>query len=155
MATGVVRLPDLGPLVAALRAERFRVIGPTMRDGAITLAEIDSADSLPYGWGVALEPGGYRLRARDDRAAFGHAAGPQAWKAYLHPPRTPLWSARRDGAGSWSPAEAEEETPRYAFLGVRACDLRAIGVQDRVLGRGGHPDRGYRARRDSTMVISV
>jgi ferredoxin len=155
MANAVVRLHDLRPLVDALRADGFRVIGPTTRDGAIVLAEISSADALPYGWGVALQPGGYRLRARDDRAAFGHAAGPQSWKTYLHPPRTPLWSARRDAAGSWSASEAEEEVPRYAFLGVRACDLRAIGVQDRVLGRGGHPDRGYRARRDATMVISV
>jgi ferredoxin len=154
MAT-VVRLSELGPMIAALRADGFRVIGPTTRDGAIVLAEIESADALPVGWGVALEPGGYRLRARDDRAVFGHAAGPQSWKTYLHPPRTPLWSARRDGAGSWSPTDAEEEAPRYAFLGVRACDLRAMGVQDRVLGRGGHPDRGYRARRDATMVISV
>src|SRR5262245_18297178 len=155
MATGLVRLSDLGPLVAALRADGLRVIGPTTRDGAIVLAEIKSADELPYGWGVALEPGGYRLRARDDHAAFGHAAGPQSWKTYLHPPRTLLWQGHRDESGSWSAAEPEEETPRYAFLGVRACDLRAIGVQDRVLGRGGHPDRGYRARPDAAVRISV
>src|SRR5688500_5601794 len=122
MAATAVRLADLDLLVASLRADGFRVIGPTMRDGAIVLAEIDSADALPYGWGVALEPGGYRLRPRDDRAAFGHAAGPQSWKTYLHPSRTPLWTGTRDASGSWSVAEAEEDIPRYAFLGVRACD---------------------------------
>jgi ferredoxin len=155
MAVTAVRLADLSSLVASLRADGFRVIVPTIRDGAIVLAEIESAEALPCGWGVDLEPGGYRLRPRDDRAAFGHAAGPQSWKTYLHPPRTPLWTGTRDADGSWSVAEAEEETPRYAFLGVRACDLRAIGIQDRVLGRGGHPDRGYWARRSAALIISV
>ncbi len=55
---------------AALRSAGYRVIGPTVRDGAIVLAELSSAADLPYGWGVALEPGGYRLRRRSDGAAF-------------------------------------------------------------------------------------
>src|SRR4051812_36422614 len=111
MAKTVVRLAGLGPPVAAPRADGVRGIGPPTRGGAVVLADIESADALPYGWGVSLEPGGYRLRARDDRAAFAHAAGPQSWKTYLHPARTPLWSARRDGSGSWSPTEPAEEIP--------------------------------------------
>jgi hypothetical protein len=155
MATKV-RLAGLEALVAAVRRAGYRVIGPTIREGAIVLAELESADALPFGWGVVLSPGGYVLRRREDSAAFGHAAGPQSWKTYLHPPRTPLWTARREGsAGEWTITDDEPDTPRYAFLGVRACDLRAIGVQDRVLGRGMHPDRGYANRRASTLIISV
>src|SRR2546423_8601573 len=78
-----VLLSSLDPLVAALRGDGFRVVGPTVRDGAIVLAELESAQALPSGWGVTLSPGGYRLRERGDRAAFGHAAGPQSWKSYL------------------------------------------------------------------------
>ena len=52
MAATAVRLIDLDPLVANLRVNGFRVIGPTLRNGAIELAEIESADELPYGWGV-------------------------------------------------------------------------------------------------------
>ena len=33
--------------------------------------------------------------------------------------------------------------PRYAFIGVRSCDLHAIGVQDRVFLDGGYVDRDY------------
>jgi ferredoxin len=150
-----VRLAELGPLVDTVRADGYRVIGPTVREGAIVLAELDSAGQLPYGWGVKLEPGGYRLRERGDRAAFGHSAGPQSWKTYLHPPRTPLWTGERTAAGDWSVTPATEEVPRYAFLGARPCDLRAIGVQDRVLGHGTYPDRGYRARRDAALIIAV
>lgn len=75
-------------LHAALRRAGYRVIGPTVRDGAIVLAELRSAADLPYGWGVALEPGGYRLRRRADDVAFGHAAGPQSWKSSGSPSGT-------------------------------------------------------------------
>ena len=142
---------SLGPLVDALLAHGYRVVGPTVRDGAIVLSELDSADALPYGWGVDTGPGRYRLRERGDRAAFGHAAGPQSWKRFLHPPRRPLWTAERGGVG-FTVTEPDEDPVRYAFLGVRACDLRAIGVLDRVLG---NVDRGYAARRAGTFVVAV
>ena len=100
------------------------------------LRELSSAAELPSGWGVRLEPGGYQLRRRDDTAAFGHAAGPQSWKRFLHPPRERLWSATRTAAG-FEVSEDDDEPPRYAFLGVRPCDLRAIAIQDRVLAQPG------------------
>ena len=62
------------------------------------LAELTSADDLPQGWGVDVGPGHYRLRRRDDDALFGHSAGPQSWKQFLHPPRQRVWSS--DGAAS-------------------------------------------------------
>ena len=71
----------------------------------------------------------YRLRRRDDDAVFGHSAGPQSWKRFLHPPRQRLWSV---GPGGVFEAPAEDETP-YAFVGVRGCDLAAIAVLRRVL----------------------
>jgi hypothetical protein len=77
----MVLLTDLAPLVAQLRAQGYRVIGPTMRDGAVVLADLDSAAQLPYRWGVETAPGLYRLRRRTDDAAFGHAAGTQADRA--------------------------------------------------------------------------
>ena len=46
-----------------------------------------SARVQPYGWGVETGAGRYRLRRRDDNAAFGHSAGPQSWKDVLHPER--------------------------------------------------------------------
>jgi ferredoxin len=155
MESTVVRLSGLGPLVDALRADGYRVIGPTVRDGAIVLAELASAEALPYGWGVELAPGGYRLRHRPDRAAFGHSAGPQSWKAFLHPAREQLVELRRDPNGGFTAAEAPAEPVRYAFLGVRPCDLRAIEVTDRVLGRGSYPDGRYAARRAAAFLIAV
>ena len=131
----------LDRLHGALREAGYRVIGPTVRDGAIILSELESAGELPFGWGVSLAPGGYRLRQRDDTAAFGHSAGPQSWKQFLHPPREKIWSARRTAQGFEVDA-SDEPAPRLAFLGVRPCDLRAIGIQDQVLGAASTPDRG-------------
>jgi ferredoxin len=145
-----VLLRGLHPLVDALRVRGYTVVGPTVRDGAIVLAELDSADALPYGWGVDTAPGRYRLRERGDRAAFGHAAGPQSWKRFLRPPRSPLWTATREG-DDFVVEEPSDET-RYAFLGVRACDLRAIAVQDRVLGG---VDTRYARRRGAAFIVAV
>lgn len=137
-------------LVDELRARGYRVVGPTLRDNAIVLAELDSADDLPHGWGVDVGPGTYRLRRRDDAAAFGHSAGPQSWKQFLHPPRQRLWSCGPDGVDP-----APEAEPRYAFLGVRACDLAAMGVLGHVLSGGAHPDGSYAGRRGQAFVVAV
>jgi ferredoxin len=150
MAQETVARADLAPLFGALRDAGYRVMGPTVRDGAIVLAELESAVDLPYGWGVETAPGRYRLRRRSDRAAFGHAAGPQAWKRFLHPPREEVVSARRTSTGVEF-AAPDGEVERYALLGVRPCDLRAIAVQDRVLGSS----ERYAARRRAALLIAV
>jgi ferredoxin len=145
----------LDALVAVLVAQGRTVVGPTVRDGAIVLSELTSADALPYGWGVELDAGRYRLVPREDGAAFAHSAGPQSWKSYLHPARERLWSADRSPEGRVVFTAHEAESPSYAFLGVRPCDLRAIAIQDRVLTGGAHEDTGYGKRRRRTLLIAA
>ncbi|WP_326719058.1 MULTISPECIES: 4Fe-4S dicluster domain-containing protein [unclassified Streptomyces] len=153
--TAVLDRAGLSALVAALAADGRTVVGPTVRDGAVVLAELDSAEQLPYGWGVELDAGRYRLRRREDGAAFAHSAGPQSWKNFLHPQREKLWSADRSPDGGLT-VRAETATPTsYAFLGVRPCDLRAIAIQDRVLAGGRFKDDGYEARRTGAFLIAV
>lgn len=135
----------LDELIQSLAGRGYQVIAPVRRDDAIVLAEIAGAADLPHGWGVDTAPGTYRLRQRADGAAFGHSAGPGSWKQFLHPPRQRVWSS-----------DAEEQPPpRYAFLGVRSCDLAAIGVLDRVLAAGAHPDGAYTGRRDGAFIVAV
>ncbi|WP_242660829.1 4Fe-4S dicluster domain-containing protein [Mycobacterium alsense] len=139
-------------LVEVLIERGYRVVGPTLRNSAIVLAELESADDLPRGWGVDVGPGSYRLRRRDDDAVFGHSAGPQSWKQFLHPPRQRLWAGDRDASGG---AEPDDTAPRYAFLGVRGCDLAAIATLDGVLGRPDYPDDSYVGRRRRAFVVAV
>ncbi|WP_350275751.1 4Fe-4S dicluster domain-containing protein [Kribbella sp. HUAS MG21] len=146
-----VIVDDLSTLVEVLIGDGYRVIGPTRSGSAIQLAELTDAGQLPAGWGVETGPGHYRLRRRTDNAVFAHSAGPQSWKTYLHPSRRKLWSTDRNG--TFEPAA--EETPRYALLGVRGCDLAAIGKLRDVLGGGSHPDGSFQARYQSLFVVAV
>jgi len=151
----------LSGLVDLLASEGYQVIGPTARDGAIVLSELSTAEELPAGWAVESGPGFYRLRPRDDGAVFAHSAGPQSWKQFLHPPRRQLWSAGPDGEFR----AVTEDPPRYAFLGVRGCDLAAIATLSTVLGRGQdlpgrkdalrQPDGRFSRVRQGLFVIAV
>jgi len=145
----VLDLPGLARLVAHLADAGYRVIGPTRRDSAIVLTELTSADDLPAGWGVDVGPGHYRLRRRSDGALFGHSAGPQSWKQFLHPAHRVLWSESGDST------RVPDDVPRYAFLGVRGCDLAAIQKLDTVLMGGAHPDGSYARRRRALFVIAA
>ncbi len=138
-------------LVVALIDRGYRVVGPVVRDSAIVLAELSVSDELPRGWGVDTGPGHYRLRHRDDNACFGHSAGPQSWKQFLHPPRQRVWSGTADGTADLDP----EEPQVYAFLGVRGCDLAAIATLERVLGGAAQPDASFVNRRRRLFVVAV
>ena len=147
----VIDRSGLDALIALLRRDGYRVIGPTVRDGAITLAELDGGADLPDGIGVETGPGHYRLTARDDGAVFAHSAGPQSVKTFLHPPSRRLYGIGRDGTVDPEPVDAVPT----AFLGVRPCDLRATAVLDRVLTGQAHRDEAYAARRADVLFIAA
>ncbi|MCZ7417732.1 MULTISPECIES: 4Fe-4S dicluster domain-containing protein [unclassified Streptomyces] len=154
-AGAVLDRDGLEALVRVLARRGRTVVGPTVRDGAIVLDELDSAGALPWGWGVELEAGRYRLRRREDGAAFAHSAGPQSWKTFLHPERVRQWTADREPDGGMTVREDRPRDVAYAFLGVRPCDLRAIRVLDRVMTGGRHRDPAYRSRRAGAFLIAV
>jgi ferredoxin len=144
----------LQALIEALRRRGRRVIGPTLGDGAILYDDIDSIDDLPRGYADEQEAGRYKLLRRDDDAFFGYAVGPQSWKKFLHQPLLRLWRAERKG--DEVTVEAEPPTPQnFAFIGVRACELHAIAIQDRVLMGGEYVDPHYKARRDGAFLVAV
>ncbi len=145
--TALLDRAGLDRLIEVLRADGYTVIGPTVRDNAIVLAELDSGAGLPAGWGVRTGPGQYRLYRRDDAAVFAHSAGPQSWKNVLHPARRRLWSS--DSPDEYEPA------PKYALLGVRGCDLAAIGTLAGVLGAGAHPDGAFRRTHSQLFVVAA
>lgn len=148
----VIDRSGLESLISVL-GEGRHVIGPTVCDGAIAYQEISGIADLPEGWGDEQSPGRYRLRRREDGALFGYAVGPDTWKRYLFPPVALLWQVAV--AGDSLSLSRPEHRERYAFLGVRACELAAIAVQDRVLVHTSHPDRDYAARRADVVLVAV
>jgi sulfhydrogenase subunit beta (sulfur reductase) len=155
----VLLLPGLQLLVDLLREREWTVVGPRVRDGVVVHAEIESVDQLPRGAGDVQDAGTYRLRRRKDEAVFRYAAGPQGWKSLLFPSRELLWRGRRDGARvggtEMDVAPADLDVPRLALLGVRSCDLHAIGIHDRVLAERAVPDSAYVRRRENTFIVAV
>jgi len=146
-------------LFAALVRRGYRPVGPTVRDGAIIYDAIRTTADLPVGWTDEQEGGVYRLKRRNDDALFGYVVGPQSWKRFLHPPARRLWRAEREGrAVRFIPEEesdAEKDAPKFAFIGVRACELHAMAVQDKVFLEGAQVDASYRARRKNAFIVAV
>ena len=145
---------QLQALINVLRNEGYTVIGPTVDQEAIVYHEIRSVEELPEGWTDEQGPGHYRLARRDDNALFGYVVGPHSWKKYLFPPISTLAVSDKTSDG-WLMRAVEETPPRYAFLGVRACELAAINVQDRTFLRGPYVDPIYSGRRNEAFLIAV
>ncbi len=135
-------------------ARDHRVVGPTVRDEAIVYDGIAGTSDLPRGWTDRQEAGRYRLERRDDDALFGYAVGPHSWKQFLHPPVETIWSKRREDANGEAPRDGDPSLP-FAFVGVRACEIAAIAIQDRVFIEGPYPDRPYAARRKDAFIVAV
>lgn len=150
----LIERTDFPQLLNALHRRGYRVVGPTLRDQAIVYDELDSETDLPIGWTDEQAPGRYRLSERSDQALFGYNVGPHSWKRYLHPPLVRLWQGRKSEDGFQITPEPQD-TPRYAFLGVRSCELHAIAIQDRVFLGGPYTDPGYGQRRSNACIVAV
>ena len=152
----IVERDELDGLFAALHRSGYTVLGPTVRDQAIVYDEIEGCADLPVGWTDSQDAGSYRLQRREDDALFGYNVGPHSWKAFQLPPEVRLFRARRGEDGALAEiAEPPRERPRYAFFGVRSCELHAMGILDRVLLGGAHPDPADQVRREDVLVVAV
>jgi len=150
----VLERQHLQQLLDVLTKRGYRIVGPTVRDRAIILDELGSVADLPAGWTDEQDGGTYRLKKRADEALFGYVVGPHSWKKFLLQPQMRLWQARRVGS-TFEVLAGSEETPRFAFIGVRSCDLHAIATQDKVFVAGEYADPSYRSRRENILVVAV
>ena len=139
-------------MLATLAERGYTVIGPTVRDGAIVLDRIDGIEDLPRGVREVHTPGSYRLEETGDDRLFAWAHGPDAGKRFLFPPRETIRSGAKDEHGRFSIHPAPLPEVRYAFVGLRSCDLHAIEVQDRVFLMA---DPAYRERRQGSLFVGV
>lgn len=137
----------------ALSTRGYRLIGPTVRDGAVVYDEVDATDDFPVGWTDVQSGGMYRLEGGGGEALFSYTASPQSWKQYLHPPVLELWKALRAN-GTYQVA-SEDTPPQLAFIGVRSCELHAIAIQDKVFLHSEFIDPHYKARRDNIFIVAV
>ena len=152
--TFIVESQYLEQLLQALVHRGYEVVGPAVCEGAIVYQRLTSVKDMPAGWTDEQEGGRYRLKRRNDNALFGYVVGPHSWKKFLHPPLERLWQGKRKPRGFRVEPEDPAKT-RYAFFGVRACELHAIAIQDQVLSQGPYADSDYKARRENVFIVAV
>lgn len=153
----------IADLMAHIIKADYKLIGPTVRDGAVVYDPISSPEDLPVGLSDEQDGGHYRLVPGTKGAYFEYVVGPTSWKKYLFPPHQKLWEAERKGQGFTIEQACDDEQP-YAFFGVRPCELAAIRIQDRVFGYDktnipnnaeNYADSGYAARRAKALIVAV
>jgi sulfhydrogenase subunit beta (sulfur reductase) len=150
----VLERDHLQLLLDILGKRGYRVVGPTVRDRAIVYDDLTSLADLPVGWTDEQDGGTYRLKRRNDGALFGYVLGPDSWKKFLHPPVARLWRAKIGGNG-FQIMEENEEVPKFAFIGVRPCEIQAIAIQDKVFLNGEYRDPSYEARRQGLFIVAL
>lgn len=153
-ATVILSKPVLQKVFDNLGASGFRLIGPAVRDGSVVLDAIASLGELPIGWALDQKAGSSRLVRTHGTDYFGCTVAAHSWKRYLFPPRVDLLTAHRNGEG-WQFTPAIDDSPPLALIGVRACDLHAIGLQDDVFLNGAVRDPHYARRRERAFILAA
>jgi len=151
-----LRLPKahLQRLIDRLWEQGFRVLGPVPRNGGVVFDEVCRVADMPVGLREEQAPGRYRLVDGVPGEVFGVVNGPGSLKPSFFAPEEPLLEIRRERKG-FSVAEVQPAAPRLAFLGVRACDLAALAVQDRIFLYDRVRDTHYATRRDGVLLIAA
>lgn len=153
--TQFIQRVDFSGLLTALQGQGYACIGPQVRDGAIVFDTLHSASQLPAGWQDEQQPGRYRLKQLETPFWFHWANGASAIKPYTFAPAESLWTVARNDAGRLHFSASKPKAPKIALLGVRACDLAALYIQDQHFLCSGQPDPYYRARRENLLLIGV
>lgn len=143
-----------GVLLQSLTADGYTLIGPVVRDGAITYAEISGIEELPRGLSEEQHAGRYRLRETHEPTLFRFASTAQSFKRFFHPPEVRLFSLRKSAEGPVLFAP-NVPVPKLVLVGARACDIAALAVLDGVLANESNPHSDYTARRRDVIVIGL
>lgn len=152
------RLPSLFDAIGACG---YQCLTPTVKDHAIVFAPYQGLNSLPWGVEDHTLPGRYELNKTDRPRAFAWASNAQAIKPHVFRPQELLWTSTEKPLSPENPAlaahfeAADAEPPGIALIGVRACDLAALALQDKHFMQGGVQDAAYARRRDRLLTVAV
>ncbi|MET0050437.1 MAG: 4Fe-4S dicluster domain-containing protein [Candidatus Thiodiazotropha sp.] len=149
---GFLPRADLQTLIDHLHQAGYRVLAPLPRDGGLQYRELTSVAQFTPGLTNEQRPGHYRLQAGEGERLFDWNHGPQGLKPLCFAPSEVLWTEQSYKLSF--EAKLPEVVPT-AVIGVRACDLAALAIQDRHFLHPDAPDPQYRARRESLFLVGV
>jgi ferredoxin len=150
----IIDIHEFDNLISKLKEKGYITVGPTIQNGAIIYSEINSSSDLPIGFTDTQKPGFYRLEKTDNNAFFNYVVGPQSWKKFLYPSIQKLFTAYYKN----NKLEIEKPEPpatKYAFIGVRSCEINSIEIQDRVFFGGEYQNSSYKTLRKNSLIVAV
>ena len=150
----IINRDSIESLLTILKNQKFKTIGPTVRDGAIIYDELDNIGELPIGITDIHEAGSYRLKDRDDKALFGYNVGPFSFKKFLFPPRLTILKSKKVD-GKIIIIKDNDTVEKLAFIGVKPCELQAILIQDKIFMEGEYIDDYYKKQRENLFIVTT
>jgi ferredoxin len=139
-------------LIQNLGGLGYTVIGPSLSEGVVRLMEIKRPEDLASGVVDVQAPGRYAIAGKSP-SVFSYVNGPDSPKDYLHPGEVEL-SRTIEKNGGTEVVSAFHSEKKYAFFGIRPCDLKGVGVMDRTMMVPGFEDPVYSVlRKDSVTVV--
>lgn len=147
--------PDLQMLLDALQEAGYHCVGPRVVDGAIVYDSLDRCEQLPQGISEHQSPGQYRLVNNGGERYFAWANGPQAIKPYVFASRETLWRSEQADDGRLRFVDCTPQVEPLALIGVRACDIAALFIQDKHFLQADNKDPYYLARRQQLFLVAV
>jgi len=153
-STIVIEKENFNGILAKLKENGYETIGPRVKNDTLVYDHIEKLDDLPRGYVTEQDAGHFRLIQSNHPRYFDVIPGAQSWKQFLFPSRKELFALRKTNS-HWETIQQEAKTPAYAFIGVRACELAAIQIQDNIFLRADFNDPTYRARRERVFILTV
>lgn len=155
MKTKVIDISSLDLIFKSLFKKGYKLIGPTVHNKCIIYDEISSVSDLPKTITDEQDKAYYRIKKNDRESIFFYNTSPYSWKKFFFPPNLKLWGAEKVNHSGFEIKKFEHEIPSYAFIGVKACELDAILIQDKVFLKGEYKDSYYQKVREKAFIIST
>lgn len=133
--------------------ESYRVIGPKIKGRSIVFSEIEFKD-IPFGYKDHQGRGTYRLEKIDSNFLFTFSNGMDSLKRFLFPPKTEVFSFQINKKG-FHIRPLKKNDSALAFFGVRACDLTALKLYDRIFLKGITRDSNYDGIRSNIFIVAL
>ncbi|WED24356.1 4Fe-4S dicluster domain-containing protein [Vibrio sp. JC009] len=151
---GWLERSSFNSLFEVLASQGYKIMGPVVRDGAIVFNAVTSAKALAFSVHDEQKAGSYQLVSDNSCRYFNWHHGPQALKPFLFKPEQLLWVCdSADNDLNFRSGLSEPEN--IAVIGVRACDLAALALQDKHFLHGEHQDPFYQKQREKMLIIAV
>ena len=160
-----IRRPEIGSTISIqksafdtilirLREGGYQTIGPRIKNETLVYEPFEKLSQLPQGYTSEQDAGLFRLINMGHNRYFDIIPGAHSWKQFLFPPRLDLFTLQKN-ENKWVVNTPPDDKASYAFIGVRACELAAIQIQDKAFLREDFSDPVYRARREKVFILAV